>query len=107
MLEFVCRENGYLWRVPELCSDQWNSAEGHSRKCIIVGEWTSSIQHLPDTELHTKGYCYKQEVAIVLIVLSHDRGNPLVLTSVLFIANLLYKRRVKLTRQLSSVVQIS
>ena len=97
MPEFVCRENGYLWRVPELCSDQWNSAEGHSRKCIIVGEWTSSIQHLPHTELHTKGYCYKQEVAIVLIVLSHDRGNPLVLTSVLFIANLLYKRRVILT----------
>ena len=35
--------------------------------------------------------------AIVLIVLSHDRGNPLVLISVLFIANLLYKRRVILT----------
>ena len=32
-----------------------------------------------------------------------DRGNPLVLTSVLFIANLLYKRRVILT---SSVVQL-
>ena len=31
--------------------------------------------------------CYKQEVAIVLIVLSHDRGNPLVLTSVLFIVH--------------------
>ena len=76
MPEFVCRENEYLWRVPEPCIDQWNSAEEHSRKCIIVGEWTSSIQHLPHTELHTKGYCYKQEVAIVLIVLSHDREIP-------------------------------
>ena len=62
MPEFVCRENGYLWRVPELCSDQWNSAEEHSRKCIIDGEWPSSIQYFPHTELHTKGYCYKQEV---------------------------------------------
>ena len=53
---------GYLWRVPEPCSDQWNSAEGHSRKCIIFGELTSSIQHLPHTELHTKGYCYTQEM---------------------------------------------
>ena len=26
MPEFVRRENGYLWRVPEPCSDQWNSA---------------------------------------------------------------------------------
>ena len=52
------------------------------------GEWTSSIQQLPYTQSSTqKGYCYKQEVAIVLIVLSHDRGNPLVLTSVLFLAH--------------------
>ena len=42
---------------------KWNySAEGHSRKYIIVGEWTRIIQHLPHTELHTKAYCYKQEV---------------------------------------------
>ena len=31
--------------------------KGILEKCIIVGEWTSSIQHLPHTELHTKGYC--------------------------------------------------
>ena len=95
MPEFVYRENGYLWRVPEL------QTSGIVQKGIL--ENTSLLESglvayiIYHTELHTKGYCYKQEVAIVLIVLSHDRGNPLVLTSVLFIANLLYKRRVILT----------
>ena len=64
------------------------------------------MQYLPHTEFHTKGYCYKQEVAIVLIVLSHDRGNPLVLTSVLFIAHWLYKKESKVDQlaQFSSSV---
>ena len=44
-----------------------------------------------------KAIVISREWAIALIVLSHDRENPLVLTSVLFIANLLYKRRVILT----------
>ena len=77
------------------------------RSHSIVIDSSGTIQHLPHTEFHTKGYCYKQEVAIVLIVLSHDRGNPLVLTSVLFIAHWLYKRGVILTSQLSSVIQFS
>ena len=29
---------------------------------LETGEWPSSIQHLPHTELHTKGYCYKEEM---------------------------------------------
>ena len=44
-----------------------------------------------------KAIVINRKWAIFLIVLSHDRGNPLVLTSVLFIANLLYKRGVILT----------
>ena len=44
-----------------------------------------------------KAIVINRKWAIVLIVLSLDRGNPLVLTSVLFIANLLYKRGVILT----------
>ena len=44
-----------------------------------------------------KAIIISRKWAIVLIVLSHDRGNPLMLTSVLFIANLLYKRGVILT----------
>ena len=51
---------------------------------------------------HTQSSTQKTNVisrkwATVLIVLSHGRGNPLVLTSVLFITNLLYKRGVILT----------
>ena len=44
-----------------------------------------------------KAIVISRKWAIFFIVLSHDRGNPLVLTSVLFIANLLYKRGVILT----------
>ena len=59
---------------------------------------------------HTQSSTHKAVVisrkwVIVLIVLSHDRGNPLVLTSVLFIGNLQYKRGVILPA--SSVVQFS
>ena len=43
---------------------------------------------------------------LLSLLLTHDRGNPLVLTSVLFIAHWLYKKESKVD-QLSSVVQIS
>ena len=44
-----------------------------------------------------KAIIISRKWAIVLIVLSHDRENTLVFTSVLFIPNLLYKRGVILT----------
>ena len=43
---------------------------------------------------------------LLSLLLTHDRGNPLVLTSVLFIAHWLYKKESKVD-QLSSAVQFS
>ena len=54
-----------------------------------------SINHTQSST--QKAIVISRKWAIVLIVLSHDRGNPLVLTSVLFIANILFKRGVILT----------
>ena len=52
-----------------------------------------------------KAIVISRKWAIVPIVLSHDRGNPLVLTSVLFIAHWLYKKESKVDQlvQFSSV----
>ena len=52
-----------------------------------------------------KAIVISRKFAVFLIVLSHDRGNPLVFTSVLFIAHWLYKMESKVDQlvQFSSV----
>ena len=64
--------------MPDLCEEktdssgefqnfgQQNSAEGHSRKCIIVAVWASWIQYLPYS-MHTQwSYFVHRKLAIVL-----------------------------------------
>ena len=97
--------------MPDLCIETMDISEEFQNLVVTSGIVQKGILEnalLLESELvafsiyHTQNSIQKAIVisrkwAIVLIVLSHDRGNPLVLTSVLFIANLLYKRGVILT----------
>ena len=78
------------------------------RSHSIVIDSSGTIQHLPHTEFHTKGYCYKQEMGYCSHCAESWQGKSLVLTSVLFIAHWLYKKESKVDQlaQFSSSVQL-
>ena len=79
------------------------------RSHSIVIDSSGTIYSIYHTQRSTqKAIVISKKWAIVLIVLSHGRGNPLVLTAVLFIAHWLYKKESKVDQlaQFSSSDQL-